>query len=298
MSRVVNQSKDNARSGSTVDQPDSVEFAGRVAVITGGGQGIGRLLAMSFGRLGASVAVAARTREDVETVALAVRESGGRAEAFQADVSVPEEVASVVRRVAEVHGRLDILIAAAGVYGPIGSVLEVDLASWEEAIRINLLGTLFAIRAALPVMISQRAGKIVTFSGGGAVSPRPRFSAYAASKAAVVRLVETVAAEVAEYGIDVNAVAPGPVPTRLHAEVLRQAVRAGDAEVRKAREILDGGAGSVDRLVGLVRFLASPESNGLTGRLISAVWDEWETFADRLDEIRSSELYTVRRVTR
>jgi 3-oxoacyl-[acyl-carrier protein] reductase len=267
-------------------------------MVTGGGQGIGRLLAVRFAELGAAVGVVARTRADVEGTALAVAEAGGLAEAFQADVSLPGEISSVVQRMVDTHGRLDILITAAGVYGPIGPVLEVDLAAWEETIRINLLGTLYAVRAALPVMVAQHAGKIIAFSGGGAVSPRPRFSAYAASKAAVVRLVETVAAEVADYGIDVNTVAPGPVPTRLHAEVIRQAVGAGDAEVRKAREIMDGGPGSVERVVGLVRFLASPQSNGLTGRLISAVWDEWETFADRLAEIRGSELYTMRRISR
>lgn len=276
----------------------SSELGGRVALITGGGQGIGRLLAWRLAALGAAVAVVARTRTDVEAVALQVQEAGGDALAFQTDVSVPGEIASVARKVMEQYGRLDILIAAAGVYGPIGPVLEVDLAGWEEAIRINLLGTLYAIRAVLPTMVAQRAGKIIAFSGGGAVSPRPRFSAYAASKAAVVRLVEAIAAEVAEYGVDVNVVAPGPLPTRLHAEVIRQSAGAGDAEVRKAKEIMDAGPGPVERLVGLVRFLAGPRSNGLTGRLISAVWDEWETFADRLDEIRSSELYTVRRVTR
>jgi NAD(P)-dependent dehydrogenase (short-subunit alcohol dehydrogenase family) len=287
----------NERSTPTVSnlRPD---FEGRVAIITGGGQGIGRLLAVRIAELGATVGVVARTRADVEQTALAVAQVGGHAEAFQADVSRPDEISSVVQRTVEIHGRVDILITAAGVYGPIGPVVNVDLAAWEETIRINLLGTLYSIRAALPLMVAQRAGKIIAFSGGGGAAPRPRFSAYAASKAAVVRLVETVAAEVAEYGIDINTVAPGPMPTRLHAEVIRQASGAGEAEVSKAREILDGGPGSMDRVVGLVRFLASRQSDGLTGRLISAVWDEWETFADRLAEIRGSELYTLRRITR
>lgn len=272
------------------------QLRGRVALITGGGQGIGRMLAVSLAELGVDVAVVARTLDDVRATARAAQAVGARAEPLQADASVREEIEEAVDRTVQRFGRLDILIAAAGIYGPIGTVLENDPAAWEQTIRINLMGTFYSIRAVLPVMIAQRRGKIVAFSGGGAVSPRPRFSAYATSKAAVVRLIETVAAEFADYGIDVNVVAPGPVPTRLHEEVLRQAGRAGEAEVRKAREIIAGGRDAVDRLVGLVRFLVSDESDGLAGRLISAVWDDWETLGARIAEIRDTELYTMRRV--
>lgn len=273
------------------------QLRGRVALITGGGQGIGRMLAVSLAELGVDIAVVARTLDDIHATARAAQAVGARAEPLQADASVREEIEEAVDRAVRRFGRLDILIAAAGIYGPIGTVLDNDPAAWEQTIRINLMGTFFAIRAVLPVMIAQHRGKIVAFSGGGAVSPRPRFSAYATSKAAVVRLIETVAAEFADCGIDVNVVAPGPVPTRLHEEVLRQAARAGEAEVRKARAITEGRSDAVDRLVGLVRFLVSDESDGLTGRLISAVWDDWETLGARIAEIRGTELYTMRRVT-
>lgn len=272
------------------------QLRGRVALITGGGQGIGRMLAVSLAELGVDIAVVARTLDDIRATARAAQAVGARAEPLQADASVREEIEEAVDRAVRRFGRLDILIAAAGIYGPIGTVLDNDPAAWEQTIRINLMGTFYSIRAVLPAMIAQRRGKIVAFSGGGAVSPRPRFSAYATSKAAVVRLIETVAAEFADYGIDINAVAPGPVPTRLHEEVLRQAERAGEAEVRKARAINEGGRDAVDRLVGLVRFLVSDESDGLAGRLISAVWDDWETLGARIAEIRDTELYTMRRV--
>ncbi len=274
------------------------DLRGRVVLITGGGQGIGRTLAMSLAELGADVAVVARTLGDVQATAAEVRGAGVSAEAIAADVSVREQIEQAVERIVTRWGHLDVLIAAAGVYGPIGTLLEVDPAAWEQNIRINLLGTYHSIRAALPAMVRQRRGKIVALSGGGAVSARPRFSAYATSKAGVVRLVETVAAEVAEMGIDVNAVAPGPVPTRFHHEVLRHPEQAGEAEVRKAREIIEGQSGSMPRLVGLVRFLVSDAADGLTGRLISAVWDDWESLAMRIPEIRGTDLYTMRRVTR
>ncbi len=272
-------------------------LCGRVVLVTGGGQGIGRMLAVDAAASGADVVVLARTLADIEETARAARAFGGRAEAVRADVSVQQQVEQAVAGVIARFRRLDVLIAAAGVYGPIGTVQQVDPAAWEEAIRINLLGTFYSIRAVLPVMVRQRHGKIIAFSGGGAVSVRPRFSAYATSKAGVVRLVETVAAEVAEFGVDVNAVAPGPVATRLHDEVLRQAEYAGEAEVQKARQVLEGGPSGLDRITGLVRFLAGDESNGLTGRLISAVWDPWEGFGERIAQIRDTDRYTVRRIS-
>ncbi len=275
---------------------DSTNLRGYAAIITGGGQGIGRALAIGLAGMGADVAVVARTVDDVRATAGAARAAGARALALQADVSVRAEIEQAVGCVVRDFGRLDILIAAAGIYGPIGTVLENDPFAWEETIRINLLGTFYSIRAVLPIMMKQQRGKIISFSGGGAVSPRPRFSAYATSKTAVVRLTETVAAEFASYQIDVNAIAPGPIPTRLHDHVLRNASYAGDAEVRKAREIMESGRGSMDRLLGLVSFLVSEESDGLTGRLISAVWDDWENLRGRIAEIRDSDLYTMRRV--
>jgi NAD(P)-dependent dehydrogenase (short-subunit alcohol dehydrogenase family) len=274
------------------------DVRGRVALITGGGQGIGRILAVSLAEMGVDVAVLARTIADVERTARAVRALRVRAEAVQADVSVRDEIEQAVAQVVDRFDRLDILIVAAGIYGPIGTVLEVDPAAWEEAIRINLLGTFYSVRAVLPTMLRQGRGKIVAFSGGGAVSVRPRFSGYATSKAGVVRLVETVAAEFADAGIDINAVAPGPVATRLHDEVLRQPERAGEAEVQKARQIQEeNGGASIERLTGLVKFLVSYASNGLTGRLISAVWDNWELLSGRIAHIRGTDLYTVRRIS-
>ncbi len=273
------------------------DLGGRVALITGGGQGIGRMLALDLAEAGVDVVVVARTIADVESTAAAARARGVRAAAVRADVSVRDEVERSVNRTIERFQRLDILIAAAGIYGPIGTVTEVDPVAWEETMRINLFGTFYAIRAVLPSMVRQRHGKIITFSGGGGVSVRPRFSAYAASKAGVIRLMETVAAEFADAGVDINAIAPGPIATRLHDEVLRQAERAGEVEVRKARQFAGGAGAAPGRLMGLVRFLASDASNGLTGRLISAVWDDWEALGGRIAEIRNTNLFTVRRIS-
>jgi NAD(P)-dependent dehydrogenase (short-subunit alcohol dehydrogenase family) len=147
-------------------------------------------------------------------------------------------------------------------------------------------------------MIKQRKGKIINLSGGGATYPRPNFSAYAASKAGVVRLTETLAEEAKKFNIQVNAIAPGAVSTRLHEQILAAGEAAGEKALAESRKVKEGGGTSLELPVGLAVFLASDESNGLTGRLISAVWDDWQEMSKKIPEIMSTDWYTLRgRVT-
>jgi NAD(P)-dependent dehydrogenase (short-subunit alcohol dehydrogenase family) len=144
-------------------------------------------------------------------------------------------------------------------------------------------------------MIEARSGKIVTFSGGGATWPRPNFSAYAASKAAVVRLTETLAHEVQPYNIQVNAIAPGAIDTRMIDVVLTAGQKAGQKDLEEARRVRAGQSTSPDRVVELALFLASAASDGLTGRLISAAWDDWSDSPSWVARVMDSDLYTLRR---
>jgi len=146
------------------------------------------------------------------------------------------------------------------------------------------------------VMIQRGGGKIVNLSGGGATSARPRFTAYASSKAAVVSLTETLAHEVKEYNIQVNAIAPGAVNTRLTDEILAAGAAAGEETLERTRRQKETGGVPPDKAAALAVFLASDESDGLTGRLISAVWDDWESMTEHIDRIMASDLYTLRRV--
>jgi 3-oxoacyl-[acyl-carrier protein] reductase len=195
-------------------------------------------------------------------------------------------------------GGVDILVNCAGVYGPIGPLHEVAADQWMRAVEVNLFGTLQCCQAVLPSMIAQRHGKIVNLSGGGATSPLPRFSAYAVSKAAVVRLTETLAVEVAEFGIDVNAIAPGAVDTQLQDEVMAAGDRAGElyGRIRAMRETGAGGT-PIDVPAALALFLASPESDGLTGRLLAAPhdpWREWDRTA--IETLKGTPWFTLRRL--
>jgi 3-oxoacyl-[acyl-carrier protein] reductase len=146
-------------------------------------------------------------------------------------------------------------------------------------------------------MIRQRRGKIINLSGGGATSPLPNFSAYAASKAAIVRLTETLAEEVKGFSIQVNAIAPGAVNTRLVDEILAAGPAAGEEMLARTRRQKETGGVSPEQAAALAVFLASEESDGLSGRLISAVWDDWQNMNGRIDQIMASELYKLRRVT-
>ena len=267
-----------------------------VVFITGGGRGIGAAVAEAFARTGSNLVLVARTAVEIESVAAACRSHGVQALPLVADVSRRDQIAAAVRAAEVTLGPIGVLVSAAGVYGPIGPLAHNDLDAWTSAISVNLLGTVYALHAVLPGMIERRKGVVINLSGGGAVAPFPRFSAYATSKAAVVRLTETVAEEVRKYGIRVNAIAPGAVNTRLLDEVLAAGDRAGRDFYGKALEQKANGGTSPQRAAELALFLASPEAGGITGRLLSAVWDDWKTLAARAGDLEKSALYTLRRI--
>lgn len=269
----------------------------KVSIITGGSGGIGRAVASTFAKEGSNLVLTSRTRSQLEEVRNDLRNYSSTIEVFETDVSSPKQVNDLIAFALERFSTIDILVNCAGIYGPIGLITDVDCDKWIETININLYGTFLCMKAVLPIMIKNRKGKIINFSGGGATSPFPRFSAYAASKVAVVRLTETIAEEVKEYNIDVNAIAPGAVNTRLLDQVLRAGEAAGKDFLEKAiRQKREGGI-PPEKTAALAVFLASSKSDGLTGRLISAVWDDWEEMSNRIPDIMSSDLYTLRRVS-
>ena len=274
-------------------------LAGRVAIITGPRQGLGVAIAKAYLVAGASVVLCARTAEDLEAERqrLAASYGADRVVAQVADVAVTSDIDALFERALSSFGRLDILVNNAGTYGPMGSIETVDWDAWVKAIGINLTGNVYCARKAAPIFKAQRSGKIIFLSGGGATNPLPGISAYAASKAAIVRFMETLAFELREWCIDVNAVAPGALMTRLTDELLAAGpTRVSPALFERMAKLKKEGGTPLDIPVNLCVYLASAASDGLTGRLISAPWDPWPFAPGALADIRETDIYTLRRI--
>jgi len=272
---------------------------GRNAIITGASRGLGLEIARSYVRAGASVLLCARDRDRLAQVRAglsAEASSDQRIEAERADVSSREDVERFVERALQAFGDVHILVNNAGIYGPMGRIEDIDWHAWTRAIEINLYGPILMCRAMIPHFRARRYGKVIQLSGGGATNPLPRLSAYAASKAAIVRLTETLAEEVREDGIDVNAIAPGALNTQLLDEVLAAGPeRVGAAFYERAVKQKREGGASLARAAELAVFLGSALSDGITGKLLSAPWDPWETLPQRHAELQG-DLYTLRRI--
>jgi NAD(P)-dependent dehydrogenase (short-subunit alcohol dehydrogenase family) len=275
---------------------ESIILERRVALVTGAGRGIGRAISLALASAGARLIVLARTSAEVQETAQLIHAQGGNALAVTVDVSQWDDVCCVVSHAAEQIGPIDILVNNAGIQSPIGPLVENDPEAWAHTINVNLLGTFHCAKVVLPGMISRRHGKIINLSGGGATSPRPLFSAYAASKVAVVRLTETLAEEVRPYNIQVNAIAPGAVNTRMLDEVLAVGEVAGEEWQAAQKRQLQGGT-PVELAARLALFLASDASDGLTGKLISAPHDAWQEWTPaQMQELAGMPWYTLRRI--
>lgn len=272
----------------------------RAALITGASQGLGREIARAFLRAGASIAICARDASVLERTRAELAHLAGADQSIltvPCDVSKPEQVRHLIDESIVRFPNLDILVNSAGVYGPKGVVEDNDWDEWVEAIEINLFGAVLLCRAIAPQLKRLGYGKIVQLSGGGATAPLARLSAYAAAKAAVVRFAETLAVELAPHKVDVNCIAPGALNTRMLDEILAAGPEVvGEAFYKRSIEQKESGGAPLERGAALAVYLASTESDGITGKLLSAVWDPWEDLAAHRDELAGRDIYTLRRI--
>jgi NAD(P)-dependent dehydrogenase (short-subunit alcohol dehydrogenase family) len=272
----------------------------RYAIVTGASQGLGFEIARKYLEAGASLMICARSEMLLDKAALELRTLAGTGQsvlALPTDISKPSDVTALVDGAIREFGRLDILVNNAGVAGPSGAIENIDWKEWIRTIEINLMGSVLLSRSVLPHFKKAARGKIIQLSGGGATNPLPGLSAYAASKAAVIRFVETLAEETRQHHIDVNAIAPGALNTRMLDEFLA----AGPENIgpafheRALQQKRDGGV-PLCKGADLAVFLGSSLSDGITGKLISAIWDPWKTLPNHLDDLNGTDIYTLRRI--
>ncbi len=269
---------------------------GKAVFVTGGSQGIGKAVAAAFAKARDNVYVCARTKPDIERTIEDIRGLGGNCEGFVADVRDAGRLKAVAGEIYQRAGRLDVLVACAGIYGPIGAFDQATPEAWKEAIDVNLMGTVNAAHAAVPLMKQQGHGTIITLAGGGVGgSVKPNLSAYVTSKFGVCGFTEALANELKQYNIQVNAIAPGAVNTRLLDQVLAAGDAAGIDFLEASRRQKETGGTSPEKAAQLALYLASEAGRQITGKVLSAVWDDPATF-DKKKELLAGSLYTLRRI--
>lgn len=277
--------------------PDSLR--GRRAVITGSSRGFGYAVALAYVRAGAAVMLTARTESELREAraSLLAAQPDARVEMIACDISLEADVDALARAARSTLGGTDILVCNAGIYGPKGPIESIDYAAWAQAIAINLNGVVLSVRAFAEQLKAAQRGKVIILSGGGATKPMPNLSAYAASKAAVVRFGETLAEEWRRHGIDVNSVAPGALNTRLLDEVIAAGPGAvGEAFYAASLEQQERGGAPLERGAALCVYLGSRASDDITAKLISAIWDPWERFDDLREPLATTDVLTLRRI--
>jgi 3-oxoacyl-[acyl-carrier protein] reductase len=269
--------------------------------ISGGTSGLGFEIAQHFVKSGKSVVFCGRSEEAVKTTLEYLKSLSLDKQmilGISSDVSNRQATIEMFEKLRKMEVIIDILICNAGVIGPIDKFLDNKIDDWEDAFNINVYGTLNLVMAVLPSMIEGKKGRIIHISGGGATAPLFGMSSYAASKAAAVRFIETLALEYVDSGVTLNSVAPGMLKTKL----LNQMLDAGPEKIgrklfTKSVAKVEANIDTTPQAISLIDFLANESSNGITGRLISAEWDNWSEWPNHLEEINNSDLYTLRRIS-
>ncbi len=279
---------------------DTPDLTGILCLVTGATGALGSAIAEKLRARGADLVLTGRSASALDALAADLRAvPGGLLDTVLIDLAEPGAPA---RLIAALDGRLDVLINNAAVPGPIGSLAETDFAPWEETVRMNLVMPAELCRAAIPLLVAAaakgRRAKIVNMSGGGATSPRPNFSAYSVAKTGIVRFTEILAGELRAQGIDVNAVAPGALPSVMTRNILAAGAALCAPHELAIAEKAQGAAGqaAMAKATDLIAYLSSSVSDGVTGRLIAAQWDPWPNFAALREALDKTDIFTLRRI--
>lgn len=269
---------------------------GKTALITGATGVIGSTIAEFFAREGCNLILGGQKAEKLAELKNKLAGNPVNIETFVCDVSQRVEVLALADFISQQFGTLNIVVTAAGSYGCIGSLIQCEPEEWLSAIQVNLLGTMMTIKYCLPLLSQAGNNKIITFAGGGE-GPMPNFSSYVSSKGGIWRLVETLAEELKSFAVEINSISPGAVRSGFTDNLLLAGEdNAGKEMYAKTLEQIKTGGESPEKAAALAVFLASDASNGLSGKNISAVWDNWQELPKHLAEIMNSDVYNFKRI--
>jgi NAD(P)-dependent dehydrogenase (short-subunit alcohol dehydrogenase family) len=273
------------------------DLSGKRIVVTGSSMGLGLACAESCLEAGAKVLICSRTEGPLGQALESLKKKGHTSvEAKVADVTDQGQVDAVLHAAIRNFGGLDGVIHCAGIYGPIGTVTDVEPSVWFEAIRINLFGTFLVARQTCQILKARGGGRIVLFSGGGAATPFPNYTAYACGKVGVVRLTETLAQEMQPFNIEINCVAPGFVITRLHQETLAAGELAGKAFLANTKRQIETGGVPASVGASAAAFLMSDAAKGITGKFVAAPYDGLDAWPKHVDVLQKTDVFTLRRI--
>jgi len=274
-----------------------IDLTNQNILITGGSMGIGYAAAEACLQANGRVAICARNQGDLDAALSKLKDQGyENVIAIVADVTKQDQVETALNATESNFGAINAVIHAAGIYGPIGAITEVDPVEWLEAIKINLFGSFLVARQSCLRLQKNGGGRIALFSGGGAATPFPNYTGYACGKVGIVRLTETIAQEMAPYNIEVNCIAPGFVITRLHQQTLSAGKLAGEKFLETTKAQIE--KGGVPASVGgnAAAVLISAQAQGITGKFVAAPYDGWSDWIQHLDELKNTDIFTLRRI--
>lgn len=273
------------------------DLSGTVAVISGGGRGVGRLMAVELAGAGAAIGLIARSGAELAAAAARIERSGGTAAAVACDVSDEQVAAAAVGELARRLGPANLLINNAGVSGPAGPLWNVSPAEWWRAIEINIGGAFTLTRLVLPDMIAAGTGRVINITSHAGVYRWPLMSAYAASKAALIKLTETLAEETREYGVSVFSADPGLLPIGLSEAALSSHAGPQTPEGQVSGwirdRLLSGHGTDPAQALRLVLALAAGRLDRLSGRHLTAA-DDLDAVLSQIDRIQRDDLHTLR----
>jgi NAD(P)-dependent dehydrogenase (short-subunit alcohol dehydrogenase family) len=269
--------------------PDAL--SGQVAIVTGGGRGFGRAIALGLARAGAAVAVIARTATQLDETVAQIEAAGGRAIALPADVTVQAEVERVVAQTEARLGPVDLLVSNAALSDPVGPIWEIDPDVWGRTLETNVMGTLRFCNAAMKGMAARGQGRVIVVSSGAGLFAGPYDSSYRVSKTALIRLAEIMALEGEPAGIKVFSIRPGVLSTTLHHSATM--TEAGRKYIPEFGERAARGASDPALAAECCVFLASGAADALSGRYLSAT-EDFRALAARAAEIKEQNLQVLR----